>query len=134
MKESLKIKYISNSRLSGYASFEEYRHNLIVSKNSYIPLTVLEIALRNALGSYLSGKIGFEWHLDASFLTQGAIAKVQEAKDIIDKRKELCTKEKIIAELNFGFWVNLFQKPYQDHLRIKDLKLIFRICRQKQLC
>lgn len=125
MKESLKIKYISNSRLSGYTSFEEYRRNLIISKNSYIPLAVLEIALRNALDSYLSSKIGFEWHLDSSFLTQGAMIKVQEAKDIIDKRKEACTKEKIIAELNFGFWVNLFQRPYQDHLRIKELKLIF---------
>ena len=63
--------------------------------------------------------------MDDSFLTQGAKAKIQEAVEIIGKRKEPCTKEKIIAELNFGFWVNLFQKPYQDHMRTKDLKIIF---------
>lgn len=125
MKESLRLQYISPTRLSAYTSFDEYCQNLLISKNAYIPLSILEIALRNALDSYLSIKIGSDWHLDNTLLTHGAQKKILEATDTLNNRKEAITKEKIIAELNFGFWVNLFQKPYQNHLRTKDLRLIF---------
>ncbi|MDP3265615.1 MAG: hypothetical protein Q8M39_02175 [Sulfuricurvum sp.] len=125
MKESLRLQYISPTRLSAYTNFDEYCQNLLISKNAYIPLSILEIALRNALDSYLSIKIGSDWHLDITLLTHGAQKKILEATDTLNNRKEAITKEKIIAELNFGFWVNLFQKPYQNHLRTKDLRQIF---------
>lgn len=125
VKESLRLQYISSTRLSTYGNFDEYCQNLLISKNAYIPLSILEIALRNALDSYFSIKISNDWHLDNSFLTHGAQKKILEAVDTLNSRKEAITKEKIIAELNFGFWVNLFQKPYQNHLRTKDLRQIF---------
>lgn len=125
VKESLRLKYISPTRLSADIDFNEYCQNLLISKNAYIPLSILEIALRNALDSYFSLKIEMEWHLDNTVLTQGAQKKIIEAIDTLNARKETVTKEKIIAELNFGFWVNLFQKPYQNHLRTKNLRHIF---------
>lgn len=124
VKESLKQKYISSSRLSSYKNFNEYRNNLLLSKEAYIPLSILEIALRNALNDHFSTVVSSNWH-QHSFLTHGAKNKIIEAIDLLKKRKEAITKEKIIAELNFGFWVNLFQKPYQNHLRTKDLQRIF---------
>ena len=125
MKESLKLKYISEIRLSAYRDFDEYCQNLLVSKSAYIPLSILEIALRNALDSYLSNKIGNDWHLENTFLTSAAQKKVKEVMEMLKSRKETDTKEKIIAELSFGFWVNLFQKPYQNDFRTKDLQQIF---------
>ena len=125
VKESLKQKYISIIRLSAYSNFDEYRKNLLISKNAYIPLSILEISLRNALDDHFSSKISPDWHLDTTFLSVGAQKKITEAIDLLKKRKEAITKEKIIAELNFGFWVNLFQKPYQNHLRTRDLQRIF---------
>lgn len=125
MKESLKLKYISEVRLSSYSDFEEYRQNLLISKNAYIPLSILEIALRNALDTYLTIKIGQDWHTNNTFLTPMAQKKIKEVNDTLKGHKETDSKEKIIAELNFGFWVSLFQKPYQNYFRTKDLQQIF---------
>ncbi|MCX6074129.1 MAG: hypothetical protein NTY39_07415 [Campylobacterales bacterium] len=125
MKESLNLKYISENRLSSYNDFEEYRQNLLISKNAYIPLSILEIALRNALNTYLTIKIGRDWHTDNTFLTPMAQKKIKEVNDTLKGRKETDSKEKVIAELNFGFWVSLFQKPYQNYFRTKDLRQIF---------
>jgi hypothetical protein len=125
VKESLKLKYISEDRLSSYNDFEEYRQNLLISKNAYIPLSILEIALRNALNTYLTIKIGQDWHVDNTFLTPMAQKKIKEVNDTLKGRKEIDSKEKVIAELNFGFWVSLFQKPYQNYFRTKDLRQIF---------
>lgn len=124
VKESLKQKYISASRLSSYQDFNEYQNNLLLSKEAYIPLSILEIALRNALNDHFSTCISQNWH-QHPFLAPGSRNKITEAIDLLTKRKESITKEKIIAELNFGFWVNLFQKPYQNYLRTKDIQHIF---------
>ena len=132
MKESLKLKYISEVRLSSYSDFEEYRQNLLISKDAYIPLSILEIALRNALDTYLTIKIGQDWHTDNTFLTPMAQKKIKEVNDTLKGRKETDSKEKVIAELNFGFWVSLFQKPYQNYFRTKDLRQIFPNMPQKK--
>jgi len=132
VKESLKLKYISENRLSSYNDFEEYRQNLLISKNAYIPLSILEIALRNALDTYLTIKIGQDWHTDNTFLTSMAQKKIKEVNDTLKGRKETDSKEKVIAELNFGFWVSLFQKPYQNYFRTKDLQQIFPNMPQKK--
>jgi len=132
VKESLKLKYISEVRLSSYSDFEEYRQNLLISKDAYIPLSILEIALRNALDTYLTIKIGQDWHTDNTFLTPMAQKKIKEVNDTLKGRKETDSKEKVIAELNFGFWVSLFQKPYQNYFRTKDLRQIFPNMPQKK--
>ncbi|MFW2552631.1 hypothetical protein [Aliarcobacter butzleri] len=124
MKESLIKQYISENRFKSYKNLDEYSQNLIFSQNSYIPLAILEIALRNALNNHLSEIVSETWYED-DFLTNDSKEKVSQAKGLLLKRKERITKEKIIAELSFGFWVNLFKKPYEKKLRIKDIKLIF---------
>ncbi|WP_418186026.1 hypothetical protein ACNSOS_04000 [Aliarcobacter vitoriensis] len=124
MKESLIKQYISENRFKSYKNLDEYSQNLIFSQNSYIPLSILEIALRNALNNHLSKIVSENWYED-DFLTNDSKEKVSQAKGLLLKRKEKTTKEKIIAELSFGFWVNLFKKPYEKKLRIKDIKLIF---------
>ena len=124
MKESLIKQYISENRFKSYKNLDEYSQNLIFSQNSYIPLSILEVALRNALDNYLSKIVSETWY-EENFLTNDSKEKVSQAKGLLLKRKEKTTKEKIIAELSFGFWVNLFKKPYEKKLRIKDIKLIF---------
>ena len=125
MNSSLINKFISNQRFSSYKDFDEYSQNLQFSKNAYIPLAVLEVALKNSIDDLLSHTIGTEWIEDESFLTKDSIKKVKEAKNILFKRGEKISKPKIIAELSFGFWVNLFKKPYSKKLRIHELKKVF---------
>ncbi len=125
MKDSLINKFISQERFGSYKSVDEYMENLTFSKNSYIPLSVLEIALRNAINNFLSVKVGNDWYEDANFLTKDSIRKIEEAKNVLQSRRENISKNKIIAELSLGFWVNLFKKPYDKKLRINELKRIF---------
>jgi len=125
MKDSLINQFISKERFGSYKNVDEYMENLTFSKNSYIPLSVLEIALRNAIDRFLTLKIGEHWYEDISFLTKDSIRKVEEAKNVLQNRRENISKNKIIAELSLGFWVNLFKKPYDKKLRINELKRIF---------
>lgn len=125
MQDHLIKKYISQERFANYRDLEEYEKNLCFSQKSYIPLSVLEVALRNAIDGFLSKKIGHDWHKDNAFLTKDSQQKVAQAIELLKKRKEATSKQKIIAELSFGFWVNLFKKPYEEILRVNDLKHIF---------
>ena len=125
MKSDLIKRFISDKRFESYRDIEEYQENLIVSKQSYIPLSILEVSLRNSIDMLLSHKVGENWHMDESFLTRDGIFKVKQAVELLERRRENISKHKIIAELSFGFWVNLFKKPYDKKLRINDLKKIF---------
>ena len=124
MKESLIKTFISQKRFDSYESLEEYTENLKFSQQSYIPLAILEIALRNSVDGFLSNKISIDWY-DKDFLTKDSKEKVEQAKALLARRREKISKEKIIAELSFGFWVNLFKRPYDKKLRISDIKSIF---------
>ena len=127
MKSDLIKRFISDKRFESYKDLEEYQENLIVSKQSYIPLSILEVSLRNSIDMLLSHKVGVNWHMDESFLTRDSIFKVKQAVELLERRRENISKHKIIAELSFGFWVNLFKKPYDKKLRINDLKKSFPI-------
>ena len=125
MKISLIKKYISSERFRSYSGIDEYLENLVFSKKAYIPLSILEISLKNSINDLLTDKLGENWLENKDFLTNDSLRKIDEAKKILFKRAELISKSKIIAELSFGFWVNLFKKPYEMKLRTKDIQKIF---------
>ena len=125
MKISLIKKYISSERFRSYSGIDEYLENLVFSKKAYIPLSILEISLKNSINELLTEKLGENWLENKDFLTNDSLRKIEEAKKILYKRAEPISKSKIIAELSFGFWVNLFKKPYEMKLRTKDIQKIF---------
>ncbi|PWE20688.1 hypothetical protein DF188_07715 [Aliarcobacter skirrowii] len=125
MKISLIKKYISTERFRSYSGIDEYLENLVFSKKAYIPLSILEISLKNSINELLTEKLGENWLENKDFLTNDSLRKIEEAKKILYKRAEPISKSKIIAELSFGFWVNLFKKPYEKKLRTKDIQKIF---------
>jgi len=125
MRDSLIEYFISERRFSSYKDTHEYEQNLIFSKDSYVPLSILEISLRNSIDKHFSNKLGTSWYGNTTFLTKDSILKVTQARELLQRRREPTTKDKIIAELSFGFWVNLFKKPYEKKLRINDLVKIF---------
>ena len=125
MNSNLTEIFISQKRMESYINMMEYEQNLVFSKKAYIPLSVLEVALRNSIDTFLSEKISDEWYREENFLTKDSQKKVDDAIKLLVRRKEHTPKDKIIAELSFGFWVNLFKAPYAKNLRINDLKKIF---------
>ncbi len=125
MKNSLINKFISKKRLTNYKNIAEYEQNLVFSKKAYIPLSVLEVTLRNSIDTLLSEKISVDWYKHDDFLTKDSKVKISQAMELLKMKKEHISKDKIIAELSFGFLVNLFKKPYEKKLRINDLKKLF---------
>jgi len=125
MKKSLIEKYITIKRFESYENIDEYKKNLIFSKEAYIPLSILEVALRNSIDRTFSQNVDTNWYINRDFLTNDSIKKVNQVIELLKKRREPISKDKIIAELSFGFWVNLFKRPYSNQLRLRELKKIF---------
>jgi len=120
-------KYITDKRLSNYNySIDKYKENLLLSKKYYIPLSILEVSLRNAINQHFEKVYGAGWLInEASFLQKDHLAKIFDAKHTIKSRGEALSKDKLVAELSFGFWVNLFKSSYDKQMRINNLKQIF---------
>jgi len=126
MDELLIHKYITEKRFSKYASLSQYEENLSLSKQYYIPLSILEVSLRNAVNQHFEKFYGAGWLLnESSFLQKDHLSKIFDAKNKIKSRKESLNKDKLVAELSFGFWVNLFKSSYDRQMRIANLKQIF---------
>ena len=124
MKENIKDKFITNSRLKNYNNFDEYKQNLYKSEEYYILLSIFEISLRNSIDNYFKIQISSDW-LDSDILQSDTKQKIKEVKNKLLKRKETITHDKIIADLSFGFWTSFFRKSYSKIMRLKDINNIF---------
>jgi len=124
MKDDVKKKFISEKRLLNYTDFDEYKKNIYLSQQYYILLSIFEVSLKNSINNYFINKISTDW-FDNETLHSDTKQKIQEARKKIVQRKEIATRDKIIAELSFGFWTSLFRKSYSNLLRFKDIKAIF---------
>ena len=133
MTESQLKYYLSNPRFNVYLSQTEndfgkayllYKANIELSEAFYPVLSVLEICLRNAINEQLKEHFNdsywFKNHLPPEFRPF-----VLEAEQKITSQHKTVTADKIIAELNFGFWNRLFNRHYTG-LLWKPLRLIFK--------
>ena len=104
-----------------------YGCNLQLSEALYIPLSVFEVTLRNALCRELKKMTGREdWY--AVFQTTHQLSNLnryisQAAKQISGRHEEV-TPSKIVAELTLGFWVSLLNSEY-ERILWKDLRRAF---------
>ena len=126
MNETFINKFITSTRFSKYKTLDNYEKNLILSKRYYIPFSILEVSLRNSINQHFEKMYGRGWLINqTNFLRNDLILKIDEAKSKILKRNEEVNKEKLVAELSFGFWTALFKSPYAKQMRTTDLKRIF---------
>jgi hypothetical protein len=133
MTESQLKYYLSSPRFNVYLAqtsndFEKayrlYKANIELSEAFYPVLSVLEICLRNAINEQLKQHFNdpywFKNNLPAEFRPF-----ITEAEQKILSQHKTLTADKIIAELNFGFWNRLFNRNYTG-LLWKPLRLIFK--------
>ncbi len=127
MRDCVNIKnnFITKSRMVQYSSIDEYIENLYLSKEFYIPLSILEVSLRNSLNSFFTKKVGENWLFDKIFIKPYMQDKIYTAIKILKQQDKKITQDNLMAELSFGFWILLLKKPFQEYLRYKDLKVIF---------
>lgn len=117
-------RYLSAQRLETYLrlaqhdrakAIELYQHNIERSQAFYATMHWLEVGLRNAMHQQLSQHYGEHWYDNAAaILSDKDAAQISKAKDNVTKDRKALTSGNIIAQLNFGFWVNLFNNPYES--------------------
>lgn len=118
-------RFLSPERLTTYLreaqedkqkAIDLYIENLNQCRILYGQLHWLEIGLRNAINRELSHRYGHDWYDNPqTSLNEKDTSQIQKAKAQLAKENKPHTNSNIVAQLSFGFWVNLFN-PYYDKL------------------
>ena len=97
---------------------KRYEENILISQAFYPILSTIEIILRNAIDTMLKTKFGENW-IEKELIKQTILHdydynSLKEAYKATRKsyKAEYFTYGKVIANLSFGFWVNLCSKKY----------------------
>jgi len=97
-----------------------YEWNLAVSGGLYEALGILEVVLRNALGTQLAahhGTLAGHWYDDPlGVLSDLAHEDIAAARRRVRKLWRPETPGRVVAELSFGFWKFLLAKRYEATL------------------
>jgi hypothetical protein len=140
--------FLSEQRLKKYGLGQvdeplviaRYKWNLALSEALYPSLSLLEIGLRNRMDAALSMLYGPQWlHEDCTYWVRTPWMQAKRLpnpeQDAILKAKQKLVREngewnhpKLVAELNFGFWTNLFKSHYHPpiwHRKEKPMKMVF---------
>lgn len=127
---------LSTARMSTYMeaaghdtdfALDLYTWNARISSALMIPSHFAEVSTRNAAHDALTDKYGPDWPWNASFersLPHGAPRRYSPNTDLVSTRRSLDSTGKVIAELKFAFWENLFTSRHDKRLwnsRINDL-------------
>ena len=91
-----------------------YTLNAKLSESLYIPLQMLEVALRNRIHAVMTETRHEQWVHDAGLL-QGKWQSDQLVTAIEDIRKEgrEPTPGRVVAALSFSFWIAMFGREYE---------------------
>lgn len=125
------IKIVSKDRLDSYKLLEtdsyelllaRYIFNIKISETFYPILSALEIALRNNIHNAVCNIKGKNWLINE--INSQSILSINERNLLIESYNKLSkkhygktiTESGLIAELTFGFWVNLCKKSYKNSL------------------
>lgn len=120
-----------------------YIHNLQLSESLLVPLSVIEIALRNAMSGQMAKLYKQDnWYeailTDTSLQNQGnplpndkALNNLHNSIRKAKRDAHSTNPNKVIAELSFGFWTTLLNSRYQ-HTFWRELKYAFPHCPHRQ--
>lgn len=101
-----------------------YKVNIELSEAFYPVLAILEVSLRNTIHAtlkhYYQDEYWFKNQLPTEFLPL-----ISETIQKLTLQGKTITADRIVAELNFGFWCRLFNHNYAKFLW-KPLHLIFK--------
>lgn len=116
---------VNVKRLAPYIEFAEYIEeigaklylwNMQISSSFWFAFHILEVTLRNSIDIQMKIITNNDDWLNDKLLHEKEINKVLEARKKLHNHQKSVTHDKTIAELNFGFWLSLFQRNYHKAL------------------
>lgn len=120
MEEALSLerfgRYLSWAGGNRDRALQLYALNTQLSEALYIPLQMLEVALRNRIHSVMSAARKDEcWFQDDRVITlPHQRRQVTEALNELAKAKKVATPGRVVAALTFSFWTAMFGRPYEN--------------------
>jgi hypothetical protein len=115
---------LSQTRLEAYRPptgsdlemLTNYFWNIALAEGLVPTLHAVELALRNTIHQALATRYGTDlWFSQSGVLGSGQLIEFNTAYRRV-LRKPPVTAGKLVAELNFGFWVTLLSGPYEQTL------------------
>jgi hypothetical protein len=95
-------------------AIELYTLNTKVSESLYIPLQMLEVALRNRIHSVMMEARYERWfHDEGLLLGDRPRSQIADAIRDIERENKEATPGRIVAALTFSFWTAMFGKDYE---------------------
>lgn len=96
-------------------ALELYELNARLSESLYIPLQILEVALRNRVHDRMSKLHGEGWFdVDGLLEVPNQRHQVATARQDLSREKKEPTPGRVIAALSFSFWTAMFSPAYED--------------------
>ncbi len=117
------MRSLSPARLAAYrlaegedtgALFGRYLWNVALAEALSPSLHFLEIALRNRLDEAIGGIAGPAWFDNAN-----VVVDVRDQRHVAEAKEQLASdgrppdRDRVVAELPFGFWVGLLSRQYE---------------------
>ncbi|WP_181464895.1 hypothetical protein [Herbaspirillum rubrisubalbicans] len=109
---------------AGATAIDIYVWNALVSGAFFSTLHIVEVVIRNAISHALELKYGANWPWDAGFertLSNWSKGELQSAKQGI----AIGSTGKVIAELKFAFWCQLFTARQDQHIWNLHIHTVF---------
>jgi hypothetical protein len=104
-----------------------YQWNTDVSVSLYGLLQGFEVVLRNTFHEILSGAFArTDWYAVAALDAEGR-QSVAKARTRLAQENKAITPGRVVAEMNFGFWVSLLRPRYAQTLWDPHLHRSFRM-------
>jgi hypothetical protein len=117
---------LSTDRVGKYAGLADndkeqglrlYVYNTRVSEAFYTPLQGLEVCLRNSINHEMVKAFQEDWYEDSVAPLQHPLTEmISKARESLKKDKKDVTPGRMVAELNFGFWVGIIGPRYENDL------------------
>ncbi|HEY5328776.1 MAG TPA: hypothetical protein VIJ79_02730 [Acidobacteriaceae bacterium] len=132
---------ISSERLTPYrvrargdlwVALHLYSRNTELSEALYGVVQGFEVFLRNATHARLTSAFGTEMWWEKASLRDRERDDVSDAIQNIEERSSVLIPGKIVAELNLGFWTNLYSNYYERDLWVPFLRSSFPIHMQRK--
>jgi len=135
------IRVFSRARINAYCKVMDshnlaaHTFNILLSEAFYPLLQLVELGLRNNIDSAFKEFFGLNW-LDQSFIAKREQEQICQIRVDLRKRKCFVSHDKMIAELNYGFWTALLKPDYEVIVWRRIIKEVFpyvprKVCNRK---
>jgi len=116
------INILSEERASAYKLSDtetnkdvlnRYLFNIALGKSFYTLLDMFEICLRNRINNIFMSDFGTNWIIENDFFDDQLKQEVAEIVKRLEISKKDVTNNRLVSELNLGFWTHLFNSKYR---------------------